>query len=210
MRRVVLIASLIVCTAAGAQQVYRCVGAQGALEYSDRQCSRIGFRQEVIDVTPNAVDAVHDRRLVLQQQREEAQREHAALYAAAFAPPPPDYRYDTQACRVARKNNWGRNRDPYAVAAACFGPRAELQAHAQRQAAARAELARRGAAPMAFGFADEGGAFGSSGSHRVRGHFRRDGTYVEPHRASNRDGIKSNNWSQKGNVNPYTGKRGSK
>lgn len=48
------------------------------------------------------------------------------------------------------------------------------------------------------------------GSHSVRGHVTKRGTYVPPHRATNPDKIKSNNWSQKGNVNPYTGKRGKK
>lgn len=41
----------------------------------------------------------------------------------------------------------------------------------------------------------------------VRGHFRRDGTYVQPHWRSDPDGIPYNNWSYPGNVNPYTGRR---
>jgi len=45
---------------------------------------------------------------------------------------------------------------------------------------------------------------------RVRGHFRKDGTYVSPHYRSNPDGLFWNNWSTKGNVNPYTGKPGTK
>lgn len=53
-------------------------------------------------------------------------------------------------------------------------------------------------------------AKGKGGSHSVRGHVKKDGTYVAPHRATNPDGRKSNNWSQKGNVNPYTGKEGTK
>lgn len=53
-------------------------------------------------------------------------------------------------------------------------------------------------------------AKGKGGSHSVRGHVKKDGTYVAPHRATNADGRKSNNWSQKGNVNPYTGKEGTK
>lgn len=55
-----------------------------------------------------------------------------------------------------------------------------------------------------------GGSHSSGGSHSVRGHFRKDGTYVEPHRATNRDSTTKNNWSHKGNVNPYTGKEGTK
>jgi hypothetical protein len=33
---------------------------------------------------------------------------------------------------------------------------------------------------------------------------------VQPHRATNPDSTKTNNWSHKGNVNPYTGKAGMK
>ena len=53
-------------------------------------------------------------------------------------------------------------------------------------------------------------AKGSGGSHGVRGHATKKGSYVPPHHATNPDGRKSNNWSQKGNVNPYTGKEGTK
>jgi opacity protein-like surface antigen len=42
----------------------------------------------------------------------------------------------------------------------------------------------------------------------VRGHVRNDGTYVQDHYRSDRDGDSSNNWSHQGNVNPYTGARG--
>lgn len=44
----------------------------------------------------------------------------------------------------------------------------------------------------------------------VRGYFRSNGTYVAPHYRSNPDGIFSNNYSTYGNVNPYTGKEGTK
>lgn len=54
-----------------------------------------------------------------------------------------------------------------------------------------------------------GSAFGKS-SHSVRGHVTQKGTYVAPHRATNPDKSKSNNWSSKGNSNPYTGKEGKK
>ncbi len=46
------------------------------------------------------------------------------------------------------------------------------------------------------------------GQVRVRGHVRRDGTYVQPHYRSNPDGSFYNNWSTQGNVNPYTGEPG--
>jgi hypothetical protein len=44
----------------------------------------------------------------------------------------------------------------------------------------------------------------------VRGYYRKDGTYVRPHHRSDPDGNFWNNWSTKGNVNPYTGKPGTK
>ena len=42
----------------------------------------------------------------------------------------------------------------------------------------------------------------------VRGHVRRDGTYVAPHYRSSPDGNPHNNYSTQGNVNPYTGRTG--
>ena len=42
----------------------------------------------------------------------------------------------------------------------------------------------------------------------VNGYRRSDGTYVQPHHRSNRDGNPYNNYSHRGNVNPYTGERG--
>jgi hypothetical protein len=53
-------------------------------------------------------------------------------------------------------------------------------------------------------------AMAKGGSHAVSGHTTKNGTYVPPHRATNPDSSKTNNWSQKGNVNPYTGKEGTK
>ncbi len=50
----------------------------------------------------------------------------------------------------------------------------------------------------------------SPGAHSVRGYTRKNGTYVAPHRATNPDKSKANNWSAKGNVNPDTGKAGTK
>lgn len=41
---------------------------------------------------------------------------------------------------------------------------------------------------------------------RVKGYYRKDGTYVRPHMRSNPDGNPYNNWSYPGNINPYTGK----
>ncbi|MFQ8709294.1 MAG: SH3 domain-containing protein [Bacteroides thetaiotaomicron] len=41
---------------------------------------------------------------------------------------------------------------------------------------------------------------------RVKGYYRKDGTYVRPHVRSNPDRNPYNNWTYPGNVNPYTGK----
>ena len=46
------------------------------------------------------------------------------------------------------------------------------------------------------------------GGVAVRGYFRSNGTYVQPHYRSGANGIASDNWSARGNVNPYTGKFG--
>ena len=48
------------------------------------------------------------------------------------------------------------------------------------------------------------------GDFSVRGHVRKDGTYVQPHMRSAPDGNFNNNWSTYGNTNPYTGKDGTK
>ena len=50
----------------------------------------------------------------------------------------------------------------------------------------------------------------SQGSKRVRSYTRRNGTYVQSHRRTNADRTQRNNWSTKGNINPYTGKKGTK
>jgi hypothetical protein len=48
----------------------------------------------------------------------------------------------------------------------------------------------------------------AQGSNSVNGFVRRDGTYVAPHQRTNPDSNVYNNWSTKGNVNPYTGQAG--
>ena len=48
------------------------------------------------------------------------------------------------------------------------------------------------------------------GSHSVRAHVTKKGKYVAPHRATNRNSTKMDNWSTRGNVNPYTGKAGTR
>jgi hypothetical protein len=44
----------------------------------------------------------------------------------------------------------------------------------------------------------------------VHGYTKKDGTHVAPHYRSNPDGNPYNNWSTKGNVNPYTGQAGTR
>jgi hypothetical protein len=48
------------------------------------------------------------------------------------------------------------------------------------------------------------------GSHGVRGYTTKHGTYVAPHRQTNPNSYLRDNWSTKGNVNPYTGKPGTR
>jgi len=56
----------------------------------------------------------------------------------------------------------------------------------------------------------KGGGKGKGGTVTVGPYTKKDGTYVAPHHRSAPDGSKSNNWSTKGNENPYTGKPGTK
>ena len=50
----------------------------------------------------------------------------------------------------------------------------------------------------------------AAGEVSVSGYFRRDGTWVAPHKRTSPDGNFDNNWSTRGNVNPYTGVPGTK
>ena len=43
----------------------------------------------------------------------------------------------------------------------------------------------------------------------VQGHVRKNGTYVQGYHRSSPDSTKFNNYGAQGNVNPYTGSRGS-
>lgn len=43
---------------------------------------------------------------------------------------------------------------------------------------------------------------------RVKGYTKKNGTYVQPHYRTNPNTRTYDNWSTKGNVNPYTGKKG--
>jgi hypothetical protein len=42
----------------------------------------------------------------------------------------------------------------------------------------------------------------------VDGYYRKDGTYVQPHHRSDPNSTSNDNWSTKGNTNPYTGQEG--
>ncbi len=48
------------------------------------------------------------------------------------------------------------------------------------------------------------------GSHRVRGYTKSNGTYVQSHMKTYSNHTQRDNWSSVPNVNPYTGKSGSK
>jgi hypothetical protein len=45
---------------------------------------------------------------------------------------------------------------------------------------------------------------------RTRGYTKKNGTYVAPSYRSKSDSTKINNYSTKGNTNPYSGKRGTR
>lgn len=49
-----------------------------------------------------------------------------------------------------------------------------------------------------------------SADQSVRGYYRNDGTYVQPHYRSSPDRSYNNNWSVSPNVNPYTGESGTR
>jgi hypothetical protein len=46
--------------------------------------------------------------------------------------------------------------------------------------------------------------------HAVRSYYRKDGTYVQGYRATDPNNTTHDNYSTVGNVNPYTGKAGTK
>ena len=51
-------------------------------------------------------------------------------------------------------------------------------------------------------------ALGAAQTVQVDGYYRKDGTYVAPHYRTAPDSNPYNNWSTRGNVNPYTGQSG--
>lgn len=44
----------------------------------------------------------------------------------------------------------------------------------------------------------------------VKGYYKSNGTYVQPHYRSSLNSTTSDNWSTSGNTNPYTGKKGTR
>lgn len=50
----------------------------------------------------------------------------------------------------------------------------------------------------------------AKGSHAVKGYVKKNGTVVAPTRATNPNKTQRDNFSSKGNVNPATGKEGTK
>jgi hypothetical protein len=78
--------------------------------------------------------------------------------------------------------------------------------------ASGAEAGRRGGggSHASRGHAGISGTGSSSSSHPVRGYTTKRGTKVAPHRQTDPDHTQLNNYSTKGNVNPSTGKTGTK
>jgi hypothetical protein len=50
----------------------------------------------------------------------------------------------------------------------------------------------------------------AAGDHPVRGHVTKKGKYVAPSRATNPNNTQRDNYSSKPNVNPYSGKQGTR
>lgn len=51
-------------------------------------------------------------------------------------------------------------------------------------------------------------AYSEGHAASTRGYMKKSGTYVQPHQKTAPDRSKYNNYSTKGNTNPYTGKKG--
>jgi hypothetical protein len=54
------------------------------------------------------------------------------------------------------------------------------------------------------------GTGSNSNSHGVSGYTTQSGTYVAPHQQTNSNGTQMDNYSTRGNVNPYTGAVGTR
>ena len=53
-----------------------------------------------------------------------------------------------------------------------------------------------------------GTPFNADAQVSVKGYYKSNGTYVQPHVRSSPNGTTADNWSTIGNVNPYTGQKG--
>jgi len=53
-------------------------------------------------------------------------------------------------------------------------------------------------------------SYKAPGEHYTRGYQKQDGTYVRGYHATNPNNTRQDNWSSRGNVNPYTGQAGTK
>lgn len=53
-------------------------------------------------------------------------------------------------------------------------------------------------------------AFPTHAASRIKGYVKKNGTYVAPHFKTEPNKQKLDNFSTKGNVNPFTGKKGTK
>lgn len=64
--------------------------------------------------------------------------------------------------------------------------------------------------PLAHSKSPYAGKQGSSSTTPVQGYTKKDGAYVAPYQRTAPNGTQRDNWSSKPNVNPYTGKEGTK
>ena len=62
----------------------------------------------------------------------------------------------------------------------------------------------------ARGSGSRGGGHNSGGHTSVKPYTKRDGTYVQPHHRTVPNSTQRDNFSSKPNVNPYTGKEGTR
>ncbi len=65
-------------------------------------------------------------------------------------------------------------------------------------------------ASMAFVLAALVAPYAYAGSTRVNGYYRSDGSYVQGYYRTTPNSTRLDNYSTKGNYNPYTGKKGTK
>ena len=70
----------------------------------------------------------------------------------------------------------------------------------------------RGGGHSSYGGYHASSGYHSSGTsdHYVSGYYRSNGTYVSGYHATNPNGTRNDNYSTRGNVNPYTGEAGTK